>query len=141
MGRKRKALGQGEQHSRPLVCIECDPLGMLGKIAVCLRLSPRQQPALSMSPPCRVLQKSFGHCSAVSSVRTQSGSFFFFFLLFGSSLSFSQSGSSCSTLSLVQCQMMCQEARKEPSVIQMRKLRPKSRLLAHVHMTSGGTCL
>lgn len=81
MGRKQKALGQGEQHSRPLVCIECDPLGMLGKIAVCLRLSPRQQPALSMSPPCKALQKSFGHCSAVSSVRTQSGS-------------------SCSTLSL-----------------------------------------
>lgn len=72
--RRRKALGQGEQNSRPLVCIERDPLGMLKKDAICIRLSPHQQPAVSMSPPCRALKKSLGHGSAVSSMRTQPGS-------------------------------------------------------------------
>lgn len=41
-GQEEKGMGQGEQHGRPLVGVECEPLGML-KNAVCTQLSPHQR--------------------------------------------------------------------------------------------------
>lgn len=64
MDRKEKAVGQGEQHSRPQVQVECDPLAILEKGAVCIHLPALQQPAFSTGPLCWALRKSLGHCQS-----------------------------------------------------------------------------